>query len=71
MLKWLGAAAGIAGAVLLAANVPASGWGFTLFLVSSLSWAITAWWDREGALLVLQLAFTATNILGVYRWLVV
>lgn len=68
-LKWLGTAAGIAGAVLLAAKVPASGWGFVLFLVSSASWAIAAWRDREGALLTLQIGFTAINVLGVYRWL--
>ena len=37
-LKWLGTAFGIAGAAVLAFNLPFSGWGFVLFLVSSLAW---------------------------------
>ena len=38
-------------------------------LAFGLSSTGAAWRDHEGALLVLQLAFTAINILGVYRWL--
>lgn len=36
-LKWIGAATGIAGATMIAANPPISGWGIVLFLVSSVS----------------------------------
>ena len=35
LAKWLGTAAGIAGAVLVALNLGVVGYGFALFLVSS------------------------------------
>lgn len=68
-LKWLGTGAGIAGALLVALNIPASGWGFALFLVSSLSWTAAGLIMRDRALLALNLAFTAINLLGIIRWL--
>ena len=39
-LKWLGTATGIAGATVISLNLPLSGWGFVLFLVSSVSWTV-------------------------------
>ncbi len=36
-LKWFGTGMGIAGALVIALNLPFSGWGFVLFLVSSVS----------------------------------
>ena len=68
-LKWLGTVAGIAGAILVALNIPESGWGFALFLVSSASWGVAGVVMGEASLVTLQAAFTAINILGVYRWL--
>lgn len=68
-LKWLGTTAGIAGAILVALNIPASGWGFALFLVSSVSWGAAGVMMGEASLVTLQAAFTAINILGGYRWL--
>ncbi len=46
-LKWLGTATGIAGATLVALNLPISGWGFVLFLASSVSWTVAALRMRE------------------------
>ncbi len=45
-LKWIGTGMGIAGALVIALNLPFSGWGFVLFLVSSVSWTVrmTARW---------------------------
>ena len=71
ILKWLGTLAGVAGAGLIAVNIPASGWGFTLFLVSSVSWGMAATLMRESSLVLLQAAFTFINIIGIYRWLLV
>ena len=70
-LKWLGAAAGIAGATIIALNLPISGWGFVLFLVSSTSWTVAGLRMREHSLALLHAAFTAINLLGIYRWLIV
>jgi len=68
--KWAGTAAGVAGAVLVALNVGVTGYGFVLFLVSSLLWSAAGVAQRELSLVVLQGAFTAINVLGIYRWLV-
>lgn len=68
-LKWLGTGAGIAGALLIAANIPLSGWGFVLFLVSSASWTAAGLAMRDRPLAALNATFTAINILGVVRWL--
>jgi drug/metabolite transporter (DMT)-like permease len=68
-LKWLGTAAGVAGALVIALNLPWSGWGFALFLVSSLSWGAAAVMMREPSLAILQVVFTVINVLGIWRWL--
>ena len=69
-LKWLGTAAGVAGALLIALNLPWSGWGFALFLASSLSWGAAAVMMGEPSLAILQGVFTAINVLGIWRWLI-
>lgn len=66
--KWIGTAAGIAGAVLIALNLGLVVLGFGLFLVSSLLWAAVGWVQREPSLTLLQSAFTVINVLGIYRW---
>ncbi len=68
-LKWLGTAAGILGALLVAANIPSSGWGFIFFLVSSLSWSAAGLLMREPSLVALNVTFIAINVLGIIRWL--
>lgn len=70
-LKWLGTLAGIAGAVLIALNIPESGWGFALFLGSSVCWGLAAIMMKESSLGLLQATFTIINVMGVYRWLLV
>ena len=69
-VKWLGTATGIAGAIIIALNLPISGWGFVLFLVSSVSWTIVGLRMHENSLAILHVAFTAINMLGIYRWLI-
>ena len=65
----LGARLGIAGALLLAANIPASPYGYVLFLASSL--CLSHWGHVNGFKhqLEMQLVFTAVNCFGAYRWL--
>lgn len=67
-MKWIGTAAGILGATLIALNVGAVGYGFALFLVSSLIWGAVGWIQREPSLLVLQIGFTVINVIGIWRW---
>ncbi len=67
--KWVGTIAGIIGAGFLAANTPESGWGFTFFLVSSLSWTWVGIRTGDPALTALQGVFVAIDVLGIYRWL--
>ncbi|MCR9072561.1 MAG: hypothetical protein NXI18_12640 [Alphaproteobacteria bacterium] len=64
----MGTATGVAGAVLIALNIGAVAVGFGLFLISSLLWSAVGWIHREPSLVVLQVAFTAINVLGIYRW---
>ena len=66
--KWLGTAAGVSGAVLIALNLGVVAYGFGLFLVSSVLWTWVGWMHREASLMLLQGSFTAINLLGLYRW---
>jgi uncharacterized membrane protein len=68
-LKWIGTTAAIAGALMIALKLPLSGWGFVLFLVSCLAWGTAALIMRERSLALMQAAFIAVNLLGIYRWL--
>lgn len=67
--KWLGTATGVAGAVIIAANLGIVAHGFVLFLISSVLWSAVSWIQREASLLVLQATFTVINVIGIYRWL--
>jgi len=68
-IEWVGAITGLAGALLLSLNINASGYGFILFLLSNIAWIIFSLRRRTYGLLVQQLGFTATSIIGVLRWL--
>jgi len=66
--KWIGTGAGASGAILVALNVGLVRCGFVLFLLSSLLWLAAALAQRESSLAVLQGAFTAVNVIGLWRW---
>lgn len=68
-IEWAGSLLGLLGAFLLATNSPISGFGFVAFLVSNVCWIGCAVHRKVGALLVMQLGFMATSILGITRWL--
>ena len=67
--KWLGSACGVAGAIMIALNLGLVIYGFALFLISSVLWSAIGWLQRETSLVVLQVAFTIINVIGIYRWL--
>lgn len=45
--KWIGTAAGVSGAVLIALNMDVVVYGFSLFLLSLVLWAWVGWIHRE------------------------
>lgn len=69
-LQWAGCATGVAGALLLAVNTRHSGQGFVLFLVSNGFWIAYGIQTHAVGLITTQVVFTATSLLGIYRWLV-
>ena len=68
-LEWIGAASGLAGALVLALNLSWSGAGFALFLVSSLALVVAARRDGSTPRVVLFAGYTAINLIGVLRWM--
>ena len=71
VLKWFGTVTGVAGAMILALNIPISGWGWVLFALSALAWTIAGLVQRETSLVVLQGAFLVVDLIGIWRWLIV
>lgn len=67
-LEWFGCATGLAGALLLAMNTKWSAWGWIAFLASNAAWIGFAAAKQAPGLLIQQLGFTATSLLGLYRW---
>lgn len=61
---------GLLGAALLAMNAAYSGWGFVAFLASNLFWIAFALSSRAWGLVVMQIGFVGTSLLGIFRWLV-
>ncbi len=68
LLEWLGCLTGLLGALLLAHNSRYSGYGFVAFLVSNTCWIGYGVLGESWGLVVMQLGFTATSVLGLYRW---
>lgn len=67
--QWGGCLFGVAGSFLLATNSRYSGYGFVAFLVSNAHWIVYGTLTGSTALVLMQVAFTATSLLGIYRWL--
>lgn len=69
-LKYSSTVFAIAGGILLAANLPASRFGFILLALSSGQLLLASWagGDRTTALYAAAL-FTCVDCLGIYRWL--
>ncbi len=67
--KWIGTGTGIAGALLIALNIGVTGYGFALFLISSLLWCAAGIVQRDASLALLQAVFSVVNVVGIWRWL--
>lgn len=68
-VEWFGSLTGLIGAAILALNTSFSGWGFAAFLASNFAWIAFGLANRSWGLVTMQVGFTATSILGMYRWL--
>ncbi len=68
VLEWLGCLSGLLGAALLALNNRYSGYGFAAFLISNVCWISYGVLSGSWGLVVMQMGFTATSLLGLYRW---
>lgn len=69
LLEWAGAALGLLGSFMLAANNAYSGYGFVAFLLSNCCWIVFGFKTRTWGLTTMQVGFTASSVLGLYNWL--
>lgn len=67
--EWLGSITGLAGAGLLALNSDISGYGFWLFLLSNIAWLTFGVRTRTWSLVLMQVGFAATSVVGINNWL--
>jgi membrane-bound ClpP family serine protease len=65
--EWAGALLGMLGAFLLATNTRVSRYGWIAFLFANFAMIGFAWSIDANALLLQQVVFTATSLLGIYR----
>ena len=65
-----GCLTGLLGAFVLALNLPFSGWGWVLFLVSNMLWIAYGVITRAKGIIFMQVGFACTSTLGVFNALV-
>ena len=66
-LEWTGSLSGLLGAFLLATHTSVSRYGWFAFLVANLSMGVFALDIHHYGLLMQQVGFTLTSLLGIYR----
>ena len=72
ILKWGASISGIVAAFMIALDRGrrVTGWGFALFVVSSLAWIAGALMGGDEPLLSQNLVLFGINVFGVYRYLI-
>ncbi|MEQ8697220.1 MAG: hypothetical protein RLT05_11745 [Bauldia litoralis] len=72
LLRWVAGVTGIVAAILVAMRLTnrATGLGFMIFTVCSVSWVTVGAIDNEWKLAVQNMVLTLINLVGVYRWLI-
>ncbi len=68
--EYSGAAMGLLGAILISLNASYSGLGFIFFLASNVFLIGFALVTKCYGILLLQIGFTITSIMGIYHWLI-
>ena len=71
LLNWLAPLATILAATMTASNLGSrfTGYGFIVFTIGSLAWFGLGWLKSDPPLLWQNVALTALNLFGVWRWL--
>ena len=70
ILEWSGCCFGLLGSALLALNNRYSGYGFPVFLVSNGFWIVFGFLTGAMGMVVMQIGFTATSLIGAWNWLI-
>lgn len=71
-IKWFASISGMTAALMVSLDLGRRviGWGFVLFVASSVAWFTGAWLTEDWALGTQNSVLFAINILGVYRYLI-
>lgn len=71
LAEWIAPIATMIAAMMTAANVGAriTGWGFVVFTLGSICWAIVGASSGQGSLIATNVFLTLVNTIGVWRWL--
>lgn len=67
-LEAFAAISGLTGAWLLATNGVHAAWGWWAFLASNVGWIAFGWLRRHWFLLLQQVGFTASSLVGIWTW---
>jgi hypothetical protein len=72
LLKWTASISGVIAALMVSLDSGrrVTGWGFVLFLASSVAWISGAALSYDWALGTQNIALFAINLFGVYRYLI-
>jgi hypothetical protein len=71
MLKWSSSSCAIAGGILLASNIPISGFGFIGLAASSFQMLLASFLLADKTMIVYSSAlFIFVDCLGIFRWLI-
>lgn len=70
IIQWSATLTGIAAAILVALNLGAriTGWGFLIFIFSSVGWIAFALLEREIPLAIQNGVLFCVNVIGVWRY---
>ncbi len=67
--EWIGVITGLLGAFIISSNIGYVGWGYLIFLISSLAMMYFAWKLDRWPLFAMNTIFLAINAWGIWRWL--
>lgn len=72
IVKWAASLSGMVAAFMVSLDNGrrVTGWGFVLFVLSSIAWIVSGLIDTESALTAQNAVLLAINLFGVYRYLI-
>tara|TARA_B100001540_G_C15547249_1_gene524180 strand:- start:426 stop:656 length:231 start_codon:yes stop_codon:yes gene_type:complete len=68
LLEWLGVSTAIIYSLLVALNIGAEFFGFTLLLISAILIGLWAYFGKHRGILLLQIFYASAGIIGMIRW---